>query len=1123
MRDAQKEEFPLFRLILGRAGSGKTAEIMQEINRAVSIDRRGLVLLVPEQYSHEAERELCRVCGDRLCLCAEVLSFSRMCSRVFDELGVGGIRYLDKGGRLLSMSLAISTVAPRLRAYSSAQRTPELQEMLLDAVTELKTACVSSEMLEAAAESADKSLAEKLMDLAIIFEAYTAITSRGSADPSDKLTSLAEMLPESIIGEGGIFIDGFTDFTAQEVAIIGAFLDRGVDVTVCLTCDTLKPDGAEFFDASRRAALSLLRMAKDAGHECKADTMEQENSLDVPALVFLEKHLFAYTKEKCEDTGGAIKLYSAQSVIAECELAAARALELVRVQGCRWRDIAVAVRGFDEYQGILESIFSHYGVPLYSSGKSDVMKKPVPAMISSVFEILSGGWESGDILSYLKTGLVGLSRTDCDILENYLFTWGIRGASMWTREKPWSAHPDGFSAAEDETSREKLERINEIRAFVAKPLAGLMETGKTAETAAEHAAAVAKFLEDVKLAGQLNERAAALDERGEQTVAMEYRQLWEILVTALEQCAGILGDTHIAQGEFGRLLCLVLSQYDVGTIPIALDMVSAGDMDRMRRRHIKHLIILGAADDRLPQTGDGAGIFSDDERELLSGLGLGLGEGRADSMYRELCLIYNCLTLPSETLTVSYPSSGGEGSQRRPSMVMHRLASLTAAEIKPFEQKLARTSAVSPAMELAACAVNGMSSDEGQAALEWLSSQAEFSERIQSVSRAARLGRGGLSRKSVDKLYGENLRLSASRVDTFSSCRFKYFLQYGLRARERKRARFDPPEMGTFMHYVLEGFTKEVMENGGFKKLDSKLRDQIAEKYVEKYISEVLDNFSEKSPRFIYLFRRLVNTVKQIAADMAEELSRSDFVPIEFELDFSGRGDLPPVTLGSGDGEIALTGIADRIDGWFHEDKLYLRVVDYKTGKKKFDFTDVYNGMGLQMLLYLFALTEIGMERYGKAVVPAGVLYAPARDVVVKAAGNIGDEKIAEERAKSLLRSGLILEDESVIAAMENGEQPKYLPVKFKDGKPAGDCLADIERFAELSRHIKETLSDLAEELHSGSISANPYYRGSAENACLYCEFLDACHFDDTKDKTRYVQKLKASEFWEKLGERGAK
>lgn len=1105
----------MLKLILGRAGSGKTAHIMEEISRAVREDRRGLVMLIPEQYSHEAERELCRVCGDRLCLCAEVLSFSRLASRVFEELGTAAVKYIDKGGRLLAMSLAVSNVSPMLTVYSSARQSPELQGMLLAAVTELKTARITPESLESAAEIADSSLGGKLRDVALIFEAYNAITSRGSADPVDNLTRLSGQIVESAIGRGGVYIDGFTDFTAQELAVIDELLRRGTDVTVCLTCDGLRDD-AEIFDASRRAAFRLLRMAEAHGHKCFTDTLDHEDSEALAPLVFLEKHLFTYSASACEDPHGVITLNVAQSLSAECELAAARTLNLVRERGCKWRDVAIAVRGFEEYQATLEGVFAHYGIPLYSGKKSDLMQKPLPALISGAYEILSGGWEAGDIFAYLKTGLAGISHEDCDILENYVLMWNIRGASLWTREKPWSMHPDGFSAKADELSDARLERINSLRAQVAAPLAALARDGAAGESAMDQVLALDSFLERLGLAGRLEERADELFAREKTALGMEYRQLWDILVGAMEQCSAVLGDMPMTQEAFGRLLRLMLSMYDVGTIPAALDQVSAGDMDRMRRRHIKHLIVLGASDDRLPLVGDDAGIFSDDERELLGELGLELGEGKADSLYRELNLIYNTLTLPSETLTVSYAAGGGAGA-RHPSLVMHRLCAMSGAAIAPFSVNAVRTSAVKPALELAAGALGGYGSKEGGAALQWFKKRGEYAERLDLLTRALSISRGSLSRRSVSMLYGGRLRLSASRVDAFSSCRFKYFMEYGLRAKPRRTAKFDPPEMGTFMHYVLEGFTREVMQRGGFKTLEPSLRDKLAEKYVDKYISDVLDDFREKSPRFIYLFRRLVRTVKNVVADMSEELSRSDFVPLEFELDFSAMGEVDPIVVSGGDAEVILTGIADRVDGCVIGEKLYLRVVDYKTGRKSFDFTDIWNGMGLQMLMYLFTLGDVGEGRYGREIVPAGVLYTPARDLLVKSDRNISDDEIAAEKSKSLLRSGLILEDEAVINAMENGDEPRFLPVKFKNGVPTGDCLASLERFGELSRYVESTLAELAGELARGSIEADPYFRSSSENACLYCDYYDACLFDESRDSRRHITKLKAPQFWEKL------
>jgi ATP-dependent helicase/nuclease subunit B len=412
--------------------------------------------------------------------------------------------------------------------------------------------------------------------------------------------------------------------------------------------------------------------------------------------------------------------------------------------------------------------------------------------------------------------------------------------------------------------------------------------------------------------------------------------------------------------------------------------------------------------------------------------------------------------------------------------------------------------------------MNGGGAEERAAAEYFRRTQGERLERLET---AAQMGRGSLSARAVRALYGDSLRLSASRIDKFASCRFQYFVQYGLRAKVRRPAAFSPPEMGTFMHFVLQHAAAEVMEKGGFAKVSDAELDAVTEKYIAEYVRTELNDFQEKSKRFRYLFTRLSKDVRRVVKDMAGELRVSDFQPLDFELDFARDGRLPPAEIGSGDDSLTLTGVADRVDGWLHDGKLYLRVVDYKTGRKKFDLSDVWHGMGLQMLLYLFTLEKNGRALYGNDIVPAGVLYVPARDVMLSAAADLTDEEISAQRADALRRSGLVLSDSDVLSAMEHGDAPRYIPVKFKNGAPTGDALATLEGFGQLSRHIDGTLRQMASELHRGSIAADPYYRSQQENACMNCDYLEACRFSDGQgdDKIRYVTRLKPAEVWDKL------
>lgn len=1099
----------MLRIIYGRAGSGKSAAVMREISEAVSRCCGGRILLVPEQYSHEAERELCSVCSDALSLYAEVLSFTGLARKLCAQLGGGATRYLDGAGKLLCMALAADSVSSRLKVYSSARKRAELQTMLLGAVDEIKAACIDSERLELAACECGGILADKLRDLALVLEAYDSVAANGSADPADRLTELAEHIEQSSFDENThIYIDGFTDFTAQERQVIEAMLLKGCTVTVCLNCDELYGDN-EVFALSRMTARRLMDFAQEHGIKCTAQCFS--DSAKAKELEYFADNMFSYRPERFEGESGRVHIYTAANISAECELAAAKAVELVRETGCRWRDIALAVRGFEDYRLPLESSFRRYGAPLYTARRSSILSKPLPVLMLSAYDIVSGGWEADDVLSYLRTYLAGLDADDCDELENYVYKWQLR-AGAWTQEQDWRLHPDGYGAEYTEETNEALKRINALRRTVSAPLARFDEESAVASTAREQAQALCTLLEELEVGKKLEERAAKLADEGAAALAQEYEQLWDIVINALEQAAAVLGDTQTDRDYFSRLLELMLSQYDVGSIPAALDGVTAGDFDRMRRRRIKHLLVLGASDSRLPAAEEESGVFSSDERRQLLQQGIDLGGAGDNELWREFSLIYNCLTLPSESLTMTYPEFDRAGEAQRPAFPLSRAMQMF--DIKPVyadKSELAINSRI-PALELAA--------EPGQGEAMHTAARAYFErlepERLKKLDAAAKLDRGSLSRDAVKALYGDKLSLSASRIDKFASCRFAYFMQYGLKAKPREPAGFTPPELGTFMHFVLETVATGVMERGGFKTVSDEELEKLTDKAVGSYIHDTLNDFREKSPRFEYLFRRLIKNVRRVVSDMAQELRSSDFVPLSFELDFGKCSELPPLELGDGEDRLRLTGVADRVDGWLHEGRLYLRVVDYKTGRKSFSLSDLLYGMGMQMLLYLLSLSRNGDKLYGKEIVPAGVLYIPARDVILSASGDMSDEEIQKKRASEVRRSGLILNDPEVIQAMEQGEEPRYLPVKFKDGAATGEALADLEQFGLLSRHIERTLTEMAAELRRGSIAADPYYRSQQENACLHCDYFAACHFADGEngENLRPTPRLAATRVW---------
>ncbi|MGM9522374.1 MAG: PD-(D/E)XK nuclease family protein [Oscillospiraceae bacterium] len=1098
-------------IITGRAGSGKTSRIFEAAAALTREKSGGNIIIVPEQYSHDAERALAGLCGDSVSLYAEVLSFTRLGSRVFAQTGGMADKTLDNGGRVLAMSLAAASTAPRLKVYNVGSRRPDFLKNLISAYDELRSACAGSGELAAASGRAEGSFKEKLEDLALIFETYDLIKEKSGCDARDRLERLAQNIGKSDIGDSGkIFIDGFTDFTAQEFRVIEELLKKDADITVCLTCGSLNDD-EQVFRLPVKTVQALLAAASKYGVKARLEHMPVRRGGKSPELEFLERHLMDYGSADFDGEAENISVYAARSISEECETAAARVLELVR-SGCRFRDIAVVSPKWESYDSIARGVFKRFGVPIGLTEKSDILEKPIMALVISALDIINDNWDYVNVFKYLKTDLAGISAEERDVLENYVLKWSIRGESSWNRSEGWRMPPSGYSEELTDKERAELELINALRLRVVTPIIKLHRALNSGESALSKVQAVYEFMEDVNLYETLSRRSKELRTLGNGELADEYSQLWDIVVGALQQFADVLGETPVGLEEFLRLIKLVLSQYQVGVIPATVDSVRGGDMARVRTRGIKHLIVMGATDDALPAQSGGGGIFSEDEREKLRTLGLELLDSEDDSLSRELCAVYSAFTVPSETLCVTYPASA------RRSYIITRLMKLFGVgEIIPGEERL--TQAPEMCFELAASS----NSDTAASARAYFEEKPEWNGRLEAVRRAASLPRGRISRLTAERLYGRELSLSASRIDKFYSCRFAYFLGYGLKAKPRSQAGLDAPETGTFMHFILERSAGEIERRGGFSKVSDEDIRRIVPEYVREYAGKKLGGLENKSGRFRYLFGRLAQSAVQVVLQMAEELRNSRFVPMDFELSFAKGGDLEPVKVGDGDGAVSINGIVDRVDGYLDGDKLYLRVVDYKTGRKALSLSDIWYGMGLQMLIYLFALQRTGKARYGKEIIPAGVLYTPARDVLTQAAHDLSDEELRREAQKNMRRSGLLIDDPEIIEAMESRDgDTKLLPVRFtKDGTPAGDSLVSLDRFGKLARTIDRLVSEMGEQVRSGSIAADPYFRGQLDNACMYCSYFDACHFSDGsgEDRARYLSRLKTPEFWSKVEE----
>lgn len=1101
----------MLRIWTGRACSGKSAEILESIRELGDSSKQ--ILIVPEYVTHEAELELCRVCGDTAARHAAVLSFESLAKSVLDIVGGGADVELDNGGKLLTMQRTLQEVGGELIYFRRSFLKSAFLEGLVSLADEFRSYRVTAQMLEEQANAAGGEMGKKLRDLALIIGLYEAKLTNSTMDARDRVTRMAEKLEESRFMQGkDVFFDGISYFNAQEERAISVMLRQCRSVTVALLHD--ESDQSGIFADTTATIGRLQRLAAENGQKVELRHFEGEQS-DTP-LAFLERNFFGTGGVYEGEVGEAVSVLAAPSVYAEAQAVAAAIRKLTQ-EGYRYREIGVAVRNVGDYQGVLETVFRRYGIPCYMDPESDILDKPLMMLVTAVLEAVTGGYEYEDMFRWLKSGFAPLSDEECDLLENYVIRWEIRG-NMWIRENDWIAHPEGYGAEWSEEAENRLGEINALRRRLREPLAALAEGMKQAEISVEMVTALYRFLEQLQVPQQLDSRVLQLQQSGDLQGAEEYSQLWNILVGVMDQFVEILGDSPMEKTEFCRLFRLLLTQYSVGTIPVALDQVKLSSITQNDRKTVKCLFLMGANDGVIPSTQGGGGLLTEEDREHMNAAGIRLAPGADAGFVMELQNLYAALAQPTERLVVSYPRADAAGSELQPAFVVTRLKELFPDLMQKEATVLDVSAAMLPALQAAG-------SWKGGRLWQYFEKKEGYASALRAMERAALVERGSLSPEAVQMLYGSRIRMSASRMDKLRQCHYAYFLQYGLKAKQRRTASFDAPEIGTFLHYLLENVTREVKEKGGFAAVESKELHRLTRHYTNLFAKENLDGLKEKNARFRYLFRRLSATAERIVDNLAEEMRVSDFSPVAFELDFSHGGDIPAISITEGEHTMEVGGKVDRVDGWLYEGKMYLRVVDYKTGKKAFDLADVRYGLNLQMLLYLFTLQQKGEAFFGHPVEPAGVLYMPARDELLSQSRSTDEATLRHAFRKELTRSGLVLSSPKVLQAMEHSalETPCYLPVRVNKSGELSGSIANAEQLGALARHVDRQLHEILREMSEGIVDADPSCRNENDKPCAFCEFASACHFEEGRgsDHLRYILPVTAEEFWKELREKG--
>lgn len=1083
-------------LLLGVDWITNRDAVLSMIKQNVSNKNEGCILIVPELISHDMERRLCDIAGDTASRFAEVLTFSRLAQRVSEAVGCGMQPCLDNGGRLVAMAAAARQLHGRLKSYAAVESRPEFLSDLIDAIDEFKRCCISATDLMRASKQTTGVLAQKLEELSLLFDAYDGICQHGKRDPRDQMTWLLDQLEDSDFAKGRIFyIDGFPDFTRQHMAIISHLICNAKQVYISMNCDgmnSLDPS----FEKAAQTTRELFQFAKRS--EVDVTILSIPGRMD--SLTVVRGGLFQGKVSVQPDLEQTVTLYRAKSLQDECLAAADRILDLVQA-GTRYRDISIVCSDIATYQSAIDAIFERCHIPAYRSGTEAVLDKSAIITVLSAIDIAVGGFEQSDVFRFMKSILSPLDIHACDQVENYAIMWNIHG-KRW--QSQWVNHPKGLCDVWSEHDKQFLSMLNQYKDRIIIPLSHLQQGFREARNVREQVSALYDFLNEIGFARRMSDIAVKMDSVGDNRSAQIMNQIWEIMLSAMEQLYDLLGDTVWEAEHFARLFRLLLSQYDVGTIPPMLDAVTVGPVSAMRCQQSDHLIILGAVEGSFPGYGGSRGVLNDVERTELRNLGIPLTGGALEGVQAEFAEIYGVFCGAMKTISVSCPSG-------QPSSVYRRMLMMGGRETAV---NTAVTSARADRHEAAAYLLR-------HGAPEMAVSLNLF-DIYDSFNRKICFQPGNMEIDTVKALYGEKLNLSASQVDKQALCRMAYFLRYGMLAKERKTMTVDPAEFGTFVHAVLEQTVRDVMTAGGFHEVSLEKTLEIAEKYSHEYAAEHFQQLD--SERLTYLFQRNRQELRFVVQELWDELRNSEFVPVGFEVGFGEDREIGAIQIAGNTLNAQLRGFVDRVDAWNQKGRTFFRIVDYKTGNKDFDYCDIYNGLGLQMLLYLFALEDNQNGILGTNPVAAGVQYFPARVPFILVDGIEDTAQIQDGREKAWKRKGLLLEDESVLYAMDlEGSFRRLCCSMRKNGSLSGD-LANFSQFKMLRSYVFGLLGKIVDDIASGNVSPNPYTRGSSENACRFCPYGSVCHPANVVGRRNY-KAITAQRFWEdvekEVGKRG--
>ena len=1111
------------RFCFGPSGSGKSHRIYEEImQRAAEEPGRNFLIIVPDQFTMQTQKDLVMRSDRDGILNIDVLSFGRLSHRILEEVGTKEMPVLDDTGKSLVLQKVAADLKEQLPAMGSLLHKQGYIHEVKSAISEFMQYGISTQDMDKLITSAQKrgALAMKLKDLKTLYRGFQDYIRDHFITTEETLDVLRRSLSKSKILKGSVVVfDGFTGFTPIQNRLIQELMrvcaETLVTVTIGVGEDPYKMDGEQkLFHLSKKTVADLEKLAAEAEVERGEDLFVKggpNRFAKAPALHYLEQNLFRYQYEPYAGEQQEIHMFEALSPREEVHQTALYIRHLSREQGMTYRDIAVVIGDLEGYASYVETEFGQLEIPCFLDRTRGIVLNPMIEYIKSALQLYIKDFSYDTVFHFLRSGMADISREEIDELENYVIRTGARGYRTYSRlftrrTEELQGNAEGSEQAEEKT----MERLNRIRQQFMDAVE-ILHMGSQ-EKAGDYVSHLYDFLEQNQVQQKLLNYQQQFEKEGDLSRAREYAQIYRLVMDLLDQVYELLGEEEISRQEFADILEAGFGEITVGTIPQNVDRIVVGDMERTRLKQVKVLFFLGVNDGNIPKNASKGGIISDMDREFLIESGTEMAPSPRQQMYIQRLYLYLNMTKPSEQLYLSYAKVNSEGKGIRPSYLIDTVRKLFPAMSVEYPQNRSRLEQIEGrqegarylAEELREYVEGTLPEEERQDFyLMYRAYEADAAGR-DLLTRAAfrRYRESGLSRIVARALYGQQLENSVSRLETYAACACRHFLQYGLSLQEREEFGFEASDMGTVYHAVLENFAGKLAEsNLTWWDFTEDFAAKAVKESVEAYAATYGETVLYSSARNEYAITRMSRILTRTVLTLQKHLKQGSFQPDDYELSFRFAEDLDSIHVDlSEDEKMHLQGRIDRIDVSEDAEHVYVKVIDYKSGNRKFDLAALYYGLQLQLVVYMNAAMEMESRKHpDKEIVPAALLYYHIDDPTIETPVELTDEQINEQILAKLRMNGVVNSDPEVVERLDRYMQDKsvVIPVeKKKDGSfSARSGVLSREEMQLISSYVDAKIRSIGREILDGKIAANPYEKGN-EEACTYCAYKKVCGFD---------------------------